>query len=71
MFSCFCIYSSISVFNFPAKSNPYDSLKGHICTNKPENPFQNYDVARKTLKINQNFCHSLRKKKFFNEKETL
>ena len=31
--------------------------------NKPENPFQNYDVAKKTFKTNQNFSHYLWKKK--------
>ena len=35
--------------------------------NKPENPFQNYDVAKKTLKMNHNFSHSLRKKRHFKE----
>ena len=33
--------------------------------NKPKNPFQNYDVAKKTLKTNQNFSHYLWKKKHF------
>ena len=36
--------------------------------NKPENPFQNYDVGKKTLKTNHDFSHSLRKKKHFKEK---
>ena len=35
--------------------------------NKPENPFQNYDVAKKTLKTNQNFSHSLRKRRHYKE----
>ena len=29
----------------------------NILFNKPENPFQNYDVAKETLKTNQNFGH--------------
>ena len=37
--------------------------------NKPENPFQNYDVAKKTLKTNQNF--SRKKRHFKGEKITI
>ena len=39
--------------------------------NKPENPFQNYDVAKKASKTNQNLSHSLWGKKNLKEKETL
>ena len=30
-------------------------VKVQYFENKPENPFQNYDVANETLKTNQNF----------------
>ena len=44
----------------------YDSA--YFKKNKPENPFQNYDVAKKILKPNHDFSLSLRKKKNFKEK---
>ena len=40
--------------------------------NKPENPFQNYDVTKKTLKTNQNFAHFKEKTtKFCNRTDRL
>ena len=30
-------------------------MKQPLAINKPENPFQNYDVAKKTLKTNHDF----------------
>ena len=55
-------------FTSPIRIYRYSKKIFKNLKNKPENPFQNYDVAKKTLKTNHDFFHSLRKKTHFKEK---
>ena len=50
--------------------NRHCVIESQLNSNKPEYPFQNYDVAQKAPKTNQNLSHSLWEKNL-KEKEAL